>query len=555
MTDHRQPGGRTPPPREPDERLADWVDGRMSERDRVRFTAELRVNAQLRADLAAYERTVAMVREALQAPTAPLPRREVSGAAPSDGGSTLADRVLAQVQGQAPVRSFRVAGGGIAWRPVLWSCASAAALLALTLLLDSWSAEPVATGSTAVTELDTSSASAPNQGSALPLDRLLDPPPSSVLAQESLDLQAGTAATPNADPPVDPPSAELAEQSGATEPTATDIAGAATKRAELGARAGLGAAELGATAEPEAMARARVRRAAPGSPPDAVPAAPKTTPAPAAVPAPILPPGEQVSADEPRAEERSKEKMARLERALGDDDRPPAPGAPVAGATVPPPGDAEGSQVDKLRSAENFYLGLGRREAAAPWSLLLVDGVQPPGVQPSGVRAGAGGRGPAGPSTGGPAGPAAPAAPAGGGAMPTASEVEQRLDAFLATAVLADAAPVLEVPTARGTLRLWRLPLTELPKDLALAADRQQPGAPPPLEASWAVEGPQADVEVLLQRVNRFVRQPELSLRTGETAAPTLPPSAAASAEPSASPRAVVPARRQLVLRFRLRSR
>ena len=139
--------------------------------------------------------------------------------------------------------------------------------------------------------------------------------------------------------------------------------------------------------------------------------------------------------------------------------------------------------------------------------------------------------------------------------MPAASELEQRLDAFLATAVQADAAPVLEVPTARGTLRLVRLPLTALPKDLALVADDPQPGASPPLEASWAVDGPEADVELLLQRLRRFAPAPDFRLSTGETAAPTLPPAPTASAEPSASPRAVVPARRQLVLRFRLRPR
>ncbi|MFN6194930.1 MAG: hypothetical protein ACK5BN_14040, partial [Planctomycetota bacterium] len=62
----------TPADRQDDERFADWVDERMGERERERFVAELRVNAQLRADLAAYERTVAAVRAALQAPTRPV---------------------------------------------------------------------------------------------------------------------------------------------------------------------------------------------------------------------------------------------------------------------------------------------------------------------------------------------------------------------------------------------------------------------------------------------------------------------------------------------------
>ncbi|MBL8727832.1 MAG: hypothetical protein JNM25_05340 [Planctomycetes bacterium] len=106
-----------------DDRIADWVDGRLSDRDHDRFVAELRVNPQLRRDLEEYERTVAAVREALQAPTEPV---------------QLADRVLAAIAaGQAPV------GGGAAphrWRPLLWSLASAAALLLIALLIDAWSA-------------------------------------------------------------------------------------------------------------------------------------------------------------------------------------------------------------------------------------------------------------------------------------------------------------------------------------------------------------------------------------------------------------------------------
>lgn len=53
------------PPREIDDRLADWVDGRMTPRERDHFVAELRVNAQLRQDLADYERTVGVLRAAL----------------------------------------------------------------------------------------------------------------------------------------------------------------------------------------------------------------------------------------------------------------------------------------------------------------------------------------------------------------------------------------------------------------------------------------------------------------------------------------------------------
>ncbi|MFY9345427.1 MAG: hypothetical protein WAT39_23245, partial [Planctomycetota bacterium] len=77
----RQPDGGQPM-REVDERLADWVDGRISERERERLIAEMRVNPQLRADLEQYERTVRTVREALQAPAAKV---------------DLADRVMAAI--------------------------------------------------------------------------------------------------------------------------------------------------------------------------------------------------------------------------------------------------------------------------------------------------------------------------------------------------------------------------------------------------------------------------------------------------------------------------
>jgi hypothetical protein len=109
------------PEREIDDRLADWVDGRLSERERERFVAELRVNAQLRLDLAEYERTVAAVRAALRAPTQP---------------SDLTARVMAAVAGQA----IRGTSGGSASRrhPLYWSLAAAAALLVLAVAIDRW---------------------------------------------------------------------------------------------------------------------------------------------------------------------------------------------------------------------------------------------------------------------------------------------------------------------------------------------------------------------------------------------------------------------------------
>lgn len=109
-----------------DERLCDWVDGRMTERERERFAAELRVNASLRQQLAEYEHTVAAIRAALQAPTTPVP---------------MADRVIAALATQQNRSAQPIVA--MPWRGRSWShlgfcAASAAALLLLALWIDSW---------------------------------------------------------------------------------------------------------------------------------------------------------------------------------------------------------------------------------------------------------------------------------------------------------------------------------------------------------------------------------------------------------------------------------
>ena len=87
-----------------DERLCDWVDGRMTERERERFAAELRVNASLRQQLAEYERTVAAIRAALQAPTTPVP---------------MADRVMAALATQQNRAAQPIVA--MPWRGRSWS--------------------------------------------------------------------------------------------------------------------------------------------------------------------------------------------------------------------------------------------------------------------------------------------------------------------------------------------------------------------------------------------------------------------------------------------------
>ncbi|MBM3972645.1 MAG: hypothetical protein FJ301_00880 [Planctomycetes bacterium] len=132
------------PDRMPDERLADWIDGRMSDREQERFRAELRVNAQLRADLAAYEATVAALRAALQAPTRP---------------AAMGDRVLAAVARNAAVTAS--APPRLASRRWLWGLLPAAAALALAFLVDAWQPSGPDTTATLVASAPVAAAAPP----------------------------------------------------------------------------------------------------------------------------------------------------------------------------------------------------------------------------------------------------------------------------------------------------------------------------------------------------------------------------------------------------------
>ena len=102
-----------------DERLADWVDGTMSPRDRGRFEAEMRVSPHLRDQVADYEGTVASIREALNDET---------------HETNLADRVMASLAQEASGAGKRARSG---W-PFVWAVMSAAALLGIAILIDSW---------------------------------------------------------------------------------------------------------------------------------------------------------------------------------------------------------------------------------------------------------------------------------------------------------------------------------------------------------------------------------------------------------------------------------
>lgn len=103
---------------ETDARICDWVDGCLSERERDRFEAELRVNPQLRQQLEDYEATVADVRAALRAPIAEVP---------------LADRVLARI-----ASGDEVAATPRRQAPMIAALVAAAALLAVVVWVDDW---------------------------------------------------------------------------------------------------------------------------------------------------------------------------------------------------------------------------------------------------------------------------------------------------------------------------------------------------------------------------------------------------------------------------------
>jgi hypothetical protein len=162
------------PERQVDDRIADWVDGRLVGRERERFVAELRVNQQLRRELEDYERTVALVRSALQAPTQP---------------TQLADRVLAAIaRGRQPQQG---GGGGWRWRPLLWSAATAAALLVVALVVDAWSgaavADKVQWGALPATEPETAQQVAVAETA---------PPPSAATAAPGASAPLGAGAAP-----------------------------------------------------------------------------------------------------------------------------------------------------------------------------------------------------------------------------------------------------------------------------------------------------------------------------------------------------------------------
>jgi hypothetical protein len=185
---------------------------------------------------------------------------------------------------------------------------------------------------------------------------------------------------------------------------------------------------------------------------------------------------------------------------------------------------------------------------------------------------------------GGDAPPAAGPATAGGAPPPAArksrsagdleakgpldgSALRDALDAFLARMAGVDEPVAVQWPTPRGELRASPF-LADLP-----AAEGQQgaaPGGAPPRPADlarneplavdrcWLVEGPRADIELLLQRIGVAAAERRWTLRPGQVPAPKelrQPPAAGESLAATAEKGAVSESDTRILIRLRLRAR
>ena len=577
--------------REPDERLADWIDGRMSERERERFAAELRVSALLRQDLADYERTVAEVRAALRAPTAPV---------------RLADRVLASLAGrddrhgkQVPEPTIR--RGGRSWSMLAWSAMSAAALLALALWIDSWSSAPaeklqLAAGMPAeIAPGDAGVRGAAGDGQQQPPDRggidtgAIDTKERASL--EKLDRAAGQS------PEAPSEANEVASRSGGT----GSVPGPESPGGESPPKPGLGKSPsddpLAAT-RPDAAAKAALPLSdlhkdteTPSSPPPTAPAGGGTGAANSRHDAGSEDPqpgarlggrGKPDGSVEPSSGARppvpaptfglpATEGLAGLGGPSAAGPGGPASGGGGGGATQPRAQEGEpsgpGSKGAEQRGGEGGRQLDARQSAgkaaggADEWPLLLLEGVAPAAVE---VRRRAEVLEP----TRGEGKDKARSASRGVGSAKGVLndvELEAAMDAFLATVATTGESSV-QWQSAHGSLQLRTIEATSLlARTSATGAARDDAAV---TERVWLVVGDAADVGLLLQRLGAHAQAVRWQMSSGEldetqrkqatslwneAAAAKLAP--ATGTPPIASVPGTAAPRRQVVLRFRLRAR
>ncbi len=193
--------------RDADARFADWVDDRMSVRDRERFEAELRVNPALRLRAEDYRRTVETARQALRMPMQEIDVADAVMARLQDGGGAITPAPV------SPARSIVTSWRRASHRALWFSGAVAAAVFALLGLLFRWDPAPqtteVASGPAAGADDD----AAPRENSPPRLDGGdARAPDARVLAEQQVpqaptkveegvelgDLSAATAADPAA---------------------------------------------------------------------------------------------------------------------------------------------------------------------------------------------------------------------------------------------------------------------------------------------------------------------------------------------------------------------
>ncbi|MFN9843327.1 MAG: hypothetical protein ACK53T_07635 [Planctomycetota bacterium] len=499
----------TPADRQDDERFADWVDERMGERERERFVAELRVNAQLRADLAAYERTVAAVRAALQAPTRPV---------------AMADRVRAALAA-APAAPAPTATDTPTLRllpRVLWSLGTAAAALLAALWLDAWS------GSDRAPAVERSQAVARGEE------------PQAIGGLPTGDAAGGVA-----------PGAVATRSGDAAKGKAQGNAGLPAATARPGVPASGDAVAAGPAALPPAAQRQEAQRQE---------AQPQEAQQQAAEPQDVQSGNAQLGAAPVAA---PKQQPAPAERSAAAD----APSPPPAGA-APAPGHVAASPSDSALADAEPAARAAAKAAPAPTPLLVLDFAAPlPGgtaeaddakrkpATPDRVLGGGAGRparGGAGAGAGGGAGDrrsteAGPdrersrSADAGGAAQPApgatapldAAGLRAALRAFLTTAVAEPGAAMASWATAAGVLQLS--PWLDDPANAADGSVR-----------SWLVEGDKADVAALVAVAAEFARDRAGAVQNGEV--PVALPA------PPTTENRVLPSAR-LVLRLQLRRR
>lgn len=325
-------------PREVDDRLADWVDGCMTERDRARFVAELRVNPQLRKDLADYEHTVQAIRAALRAPTTPV---------------DLGDRILQAVAQQSKLPVAFASRPG--WRAWLLGLGAAAALLATAMWLDSWQSHPerrqVADAPAGAKELGEQ----PGQGGR------------SDDAMAGLAVQPPASAAPASPPPAPAaPKAEIPTEHEEHFKTGAEAEkpGAVMSRSASGDP---GSAPIGGRDPDAPKGESKDKQSTPerSTPEQSTQEALRR--APAAAKARLE---EQLGDRETKFADRAgvpvpSQPLVPEQLATGAAAVPSAPGAPgqVAGASVPAPAPPASRGI--ATGSDDFYLGASRREAKA----------------------------------------------------------------------------------------------------------------------------------------------------------------------------------------------